>query len=299
MVRLPSAAGVTFRGMKRPRAPDLGRVWGRAVSIARQARERAKRIPSSLVIAVGALIAGGFLACFAVDSDYWRARSTLALLAALGVLALLSLRLWASERTDASRSNLGAALLGGLTVGITVLIAQLSIQERADQSAEKRQLQLLISQQRDLTGIDLTGRDLAGFYLREKTFDFARFFSANLTRADLYGVKMNRTDLTKARLTGAMLAYAEIRDSVLRDADLEGASLVGATVISANVQGTNLRGVNLRGATLRGLVYDDSTEWPADFDPGQIYGGVDQCKRLRAVGFPDPEETSDGQIKCS
>jgi uncharacterized protein YjbI with pentapeptide repeats len=253
----------------------------------------------SVLGAVGVLVAGGLLVLYSVSSGYWHSRSILALLGVLGVLSLLSLRLWASDKTDASRSNLGAALLGGLTVGITVLVVQLSIQERVDQRAERRQLQLLVSQQRDLTGIDLTDRNLAGFFLRERTLDLARFVSADLTRADLYGSKLRRTDLHEAKLTGAILAYTEIRDSNLQDADLEGASLVNATFVSVNVQGANLRNIDTRGADIRGLVYDDSTKWPTGLNPTEIPGGIDQCKRLRALGFPDPQEASDGQIKCS
>ena len=50
------------------------------------------------------------------------------------------------------------------------------------------------------------------------------------------------------------------------------ADLTGATMIQANLRGADLRGTNFEGAVmttanLRTTCYDDSTTWPAAYQP--------------------------------
>lgn len=211
-----------------------------------------------------------------------------ALFVALTVLALIGWHLWTRQRTRESKSNLGAALLGGLVVGFTVLIAQLLIQTRSDEAAEQRSLQLLVGLQKDLTGVDLHGRDLRGFFLRDKTLRFAQLEGTDLSGADLYGADLSHANLARANLQDAGLPYTKLFSANLSEADLRSATLVNANAREANLSDANLVGTDLRGTDRRGAAYDDGTTWPRNFDPA-TRGLVNMCELLPKRGM-SPED---------
>jgi uncharacterized protein YjbI with pentapeptide repeats len=68
--------------------------------------------------------------------------------------------------------------------------------------------------------------------------------------------------LSCARVSGiwaSILVEADLSFSDLREADLSGANLSGA----------DLFGSDLDGANLAAVIFDDETDWPDGFDPGQ------------------------------
>ncbi len=93
---------------------------------------------------------------------------------------------------------------------------------------------------------------------------------ADLTKVDLFNMRLNNTDLRNANMSGANLKYSWFSDSDLRganltkaylsevlldNADLSGAILTGASLQRSRVDGIKLAGANLEGATLAGLSF--------------------------------------------
>jgi hypothetical protein len=130
--------------------------------------------------------------------------------------------------------------------------------------------------------------------------------SASLAGADLRGVafvaaNLRRADLTRADLRGAVLADAHLDEASLENADLRGANLAGARLCClslhhADFRGADLRGVDfggrglamdvfgdpLNGVRLEGALYDDTTRWPAFFNPTEH--GCVWCERPEPKG---------------
>ncbi|GGM81214.1 hypothetical protein GCM10010106_29790 [Thermopolyspora flexuosa] len=224
------------------------------------------------------------------------------------IVAVLSIGafLWAFDhRSDASRSNLGAALVGGAVIGFIVFTQQDIAARQAAEEQDRQAALDVIRTQTDLTGADLASRDLAGLSLRNR-----RLEDANLDRASLLGTDLSRSSLSRAtftdakatgaRLAGADLTCANLQGADLRDADLSGVTLritayprrrvirVGdaapagsdlCRVVDGDVWGT----VRLRGADLRGARLDGADLRRADFC-GADLRGVD-LSRTRLLVF--------------
>lgn len=91
----------------------------------------------------------------------------------------------------------------------------------------------------DLSYQNISGHDFAGSRIRQSNFsvavaDRASFRGANLSLANLFGIRAGRADFT--------------------DANLEGATLVGGYFHGARFSGAVLDGANLSGADLDGAV---------------------------------------------
>ena len=67
-----------------------------------------------------------------------------------------------------------------------------------------------------------------------------------------------RADLRKANLRGVDLEKAQLQESNLQGADLQGANLQEANLQGAQLQGAQLREANLQGADLRGAQLQES-----------------------------------------
>jgi uncharacterized protein YjbI with pentapeptide repeats len=146
-------------------------------------------------------------------------------------------------------------------------------------------------------GADLEGADLEDAVMRGASLHGVNLRDADLSGADLQEADLSggRADLTGAKLVGANLRLAKLGEATLagadlRDADLSGAHLHGADLRDADLRGASLPGADLRfailGGDLRGAVFaadfrpadlgeavvadatwDETTRWPADFDP--------------------------------
>ena len=148
-------------------------------------------------------------------------------LAVLVALTLVGWQLWrTSPEPESNRATLGAGLLVGAVVALAVGYGQFEIdrtvrsieeqrQTLSQRLAERQNLQLTVSTQRRLSGIDLQGRDLSRFYLRRK-------------------------DLTTANLAEANLQGADLRESILLGADLRGADLRRAVLVGSDLRAADL-----------------------------------------------------------
>ncbi len=122
-------------------------------------------------------------------------------------------------------------------------------------------------QHADLSDSDLQEADLSG---TRTDLAAASLVGANLTLANLADTRLVGADLRDANLAGANLRGAD-----LRDADLRGASLLGAdlrlAILGGDARGTifaaDFRPARLQQAVLADVTWDDTTRWPAGFDP--------------------------------
>jgi uncharacterized protein YjbI with pentapeptide repeats len=135
--------------------------------------------------------------------------------------------LWqTSPDRHSARGALGAGLLVSALVSLAVGYGQFEIdrtvrsveQQRQDltqRQAERQNLQLTVTAQSQLSGIDLQGRDLSSFYMRGK----------NLTTANLAEANLRGTDFRNSNLVGADLRGADLRRAIFVGSDLRGADL--------------------------------------------------------------------------
>jgi hypothetical protein len=141
---------------------------------------------------------------------------------------------------------------------------------------------------------EVEGPSLAGADLQEMKLDAADLRQAdlrgtNLLRAHLFAADLSGADLTGACLRSAVLMGVNLRGAVLADADLAEASLAGA-----HLEGADLRSALLEEAKLQRCFFDESTQWPEDFDPWERGAGPSESMQRRVRGWIDsgmtPEE---------
>ncbi|MGD1937672.1 MAG: pentapeptide repeat-containing protein [Cyanophyceae cyanobacterium] len=111
--------------------------------------------------------------------------------------------------------------------------------------------------QTDVRGTDFRGADIAGVCWHQSRGDRSTQLPAGLTFVDL-GIQATQPN---AQWSGLTLSRAD-----LRYLDLRNANLTQAIALRADLRGTNLRHANLSDAQLTGCVYDDETEFPAEFN---------------------------------
>jgi len=101
---------------------------------------------------------------------------------------------------------------------------------------------------------------------------------ANLDGMVAPGVQLQGQNLSDANLYGCFLAGADLSFALLVNADMRGANLNGASLRGANLgrnalggaarlRGADLSSAILTGTRLDGAEYDDSTIFPAGFNP--------------------------------
>jgi uncharacterized protein YjbI with pentapeptide repeats len=156
----------------------------------------------------------------------------------------------------------------------------------------------------DLTEACLSGADFTRADFREATLTRSRLArsmlrEANLAGADLqdsclYGADLSGADLQLARLVQADLRLSNLHDADLRSADLRQADLRNADLRQADLRGTDLR-AQLEGVKLTGARYDDTTRWPASFEPARR-GAVTVAE---AVPVEAPRGRGDEPSPCS
>ena len=114
--------------------------------------------------------------------------------------------------------------------------------------------------------------ELGSANLSEADLSGANLVGAFLHSADLSAAFMASTDLTDGDLRQANLSAANLNNAILTGADMRYADLTGATMIQANLRGADLRGTylasaDITNANLRTTCYDNSTTWPATYQP--------------------------------
>jgi uncharacterized protein YjbI with pentapeptide repeats len=210
---------------------------------------------------------------FSIKDQSWAAVPILMLIMG-STLAMIGWNIWKRDRDEpGSRSDLGAALLGGAVVAFIVFGLQLVSEQQRERLTEHQSLQLTIGLSRDLGGADLAGRDLTGFYfqgkdLREANLRGAVLVEANLTRANVGGADLREADLRRANLSEAQFTDPKICP---QEAQLQGAVLEGATMKFANLTKMQLAGINFRAANLEFANFDEANLQNADLRSSQLF----------------------------
>ncbi|HZM74074.1 MAG TPA: pentapeptide repeat-containing protein [Candidatus Limnocylindrales bacterium] len=150
--------------------------------------------------------------------------------------------------------------------------AALTVLGRFPQDSHEKHLERI-----DARGADLFGARLAGADLHYADLSDSILVNADLRGADLTGAMMQdaalinanfyQADLRTASLQRARLDYANVRAGDLSGADLRDARLTGTHLEQADLRGANLSTVDLSKTFLKGAVADETTRWPAQFDP--------------------------------
>lgn len=225
--------------------------------------------------------------------------SKLAFVTVVILLLVLSVGLlfWFSRRIPDSRSNLGAAITGGLIVALVILVMDGNIRDRiaqqtmdqnakTDEQTEKltadieeqteqfgtqfqRQTaalgqQIQLSSIEDLTKSNLPGQDLSGLNL----------FGTDLTGSNFFGSNLTGSNFSDTIMSQAVLSTADLSDSIFLNANLSGANLFGSIGTRANfafadltnavLANVNWLDANLLGATLAG----------ADLESANLTGAI-------------------------
>ncbi|WP_406081279.1 pentapeptide repeat-containing protein [Micromonospora sp. NBC_00858] len=134
----------------------------------------------------------------------------------------------------------------------------------------------------DLSGTDLRHADLSNLDLRAADLHSARLYRAFVIRADFSYVDFGSADMAhfignasrfdnawfhNADCTDGHFDSAAFKHAILQGADFQGAHLVRADFRFALLGEANFSGANLREARFEGAVADETTVWPAGFDP--------------------------------
>lgn len=211
----------------------------------------------------------------------WPAAGVLAVLLGLGVLLVIR------DRTPATRAEIGRGLVVGALIALTIGWIQLDNDSRLRQAENRRQdeavrrdLQLLLSRENDLGGIELEHRDLSRFLLSRKDLGRAHLRQAILQSTDLRGASLRLTDLAFADLRDAdlspagltvvvsgLIAERPIRPKRKESDDVDSQLRTGPVKVFdvADLRGAVLRWADLRGADLRWARLDrDSEREPND-----------------------------------
>jgi uncharacterized protein YjbI with pentapeptide repeats len=114
---------------------------------------------------------------------------------------------------------------------------------------------------------ELRARLTAGGDLSGQDFSRARLDVLKLRGADLAGADLHGADLTGTDLRSASLRDANMRGACLTGAQLNGANLSGADLRDAYLLMTDFGDATLADVRFTGAVWDQSTQWPAGFDP--------------------------------
>ncbi|MCJ2543881.1 pentapeptide repeat-containing protein [Thermostichus vulcanus] len=156
-------------------------------------------------------------------------------------------------------------------------------------------LSLALLNRSDLSEALLIETNLTGAELQNAILTFAYAQKANLSGAYVGGSDLEGIDLSLANLYGAYFPGSNLRGAYLESANLQrsifqGANLERARLKGADLRQTDLRGANLIGADLRetnieetfwsGAVYDQTTLFPANFNPEKLGLVLSQKKAL-------------------
>jgi uncharacterized protein YjbI with pentapeptide repeats len=231
----------------------------------RPARSPASALGGLVVLA----LAGGLLLVILTHESSAPLWVTMPLASLLVVAGFL---LWFPTRRDlSSRSELGAALLGGALVALAILYLQ-SEQEKA---SDRESFRLEVALQPDLKHSDLRGQDLSGLLLRSKDLSGAQLGRADARGADFTGSYLIGADMRHMQADGTRFEYAVLSCgrqaatsttavdgeagagatqpllTTLRHADLPGAALAFAKLVGTDLRDADLSDADLRHTDLR------------------------------------------------
>jgi hypothetical protein len=234
---------------------------------ANAARTSAQSRTPYIAVIIVAVIVVMLLGLSVIGLDVSDPLGSLLLLGFALALALAGVLVWWPDReATGSRSNLGAALLGGAVITFTVFGFQLgdarrqaaidhryqAVLIRVQDTGNKIQTQgnqiqvQAISLQKQLARA-ASARQLETLQRGQQPFQLVIALQQDLTGIDLHGKDLSGYYLRNKVLVRANLSQADLRE--------------------ANLEGTNLTNADLRGANLQGAIASRSTQWPEGFDP--------------------------------
>jgi len=254
-VRLASLAGARLRGFKL-RGADLRSVDLRGADLRGADLQDADMAGANLNGASLVEVGRGARGDDALQLHLW--------LGLLSVAALVATTWW--PRFPPGPYSILGWLAGLLCIGLAVVLYYKRPWHSEPPGLRHAKLQRASLQRCYLPGAALDHADLSEATLSD----------ADLMGASLHGATLRGADLTRSRLDGVDLQQADLRDANLQDAHLRGADLRGA-----DLRGADLR-AHLNGADLHGARYDDTTRWPASFQPAR-HGAVASSEVVPAV----------------
>ncbi|MFE6805973.1 pentapeptide repeat-containing protein [Streptomyces sp. NPDC057681] len=146
----------------------------------------------------------------------------------------------------------------------------------------------VILSEADLRNAVLPGADLRNAFLEMAHLDRAFLQEANLQGALLLGANFTHADLSRANLRGVKYTCPFQPTKGLKCLDLQYADLFEADLRNAKLSGVSLHKANLLGADLRGADLHRADLTGADFSDAKL-AGVDlgEAKRAGAIGLPE------------
>lgn len=178
-----------------------------------------------------AVSALGGLAAWIVARELAHAEAgTAAAITLLTVIAFLAVSLVSSQGgIRKARPDIGTALLTGVAIAAAILWLQFELQHSIDKASQQQSLELTLSLQQSLVGIDLHNKDLRNLYLPDK----------DLREANLNSARLQSTRLAGSSLDGAYIESADLDQAVLSNTRLSDTRLQKAQARHANFTGTH------------------------------------------------------------
>jgi uncharacterized protein YjbI with pentapeptide repeats len=152
----------------------------------------------------------------------------------------------------------------------------------------------------DLSGADLSSANLGGVKLRGADLSRADLFTANLRGADLSGAFLNNAEIITADLFEANLRGANLKGAILIETNLSGADLFEANLSGANLRGADLRGAILIEATLSKAKLNKTVFTGAHLSYSD-FGNVDlsACIDLDTINYEGPSSIGTDTLQLS
>jgi hypothetical protein len=174
---------------------------------------------------------------------------------------------WQGRGEDESYSTLGAAILGGALVGVTVFGIQINTDTQRQRIADRDSIQSVVAFRQNLSHLDFSGKDLSFFSFDKKNMSNINLIDANLSSASFFKTNLRGAFLGGADLSNAGLSHADLRASELGGVQTSNTYVGRADLRKAFICSADLSGVqDLESANLHGAVASSSARWPSGFD---------------------------------
>ena len=180
--------------------------------------------------------------------------------------------LWEDEKlADLTRNSLSLLFLGLPTFFILWVFRTHDVRKQIDNNTFFECVRLLASKEEKVISTKVALEQL--MYLRRKNPSYKRRIDSltrgiPLEKANLYFAQLYDINLFLADLTGTYLTHANLSGANLTGADLTDTNLCDTILADAKLYGTNLKkALYCATAIFEGARYDETTEFPPDFDP--------------------------------
>lgn len=156
---------------------------------------------------------------------------------------------------------------------------------REESEPLRTRVQIHLTGDEPMAGLDLTGADLSGMDLRGANLRGAWLEAADLTGADLDGADLEMAVLARARLGGANLSRCKARGANFSEADLALADLSGLDLTDGFFVRTNLTDANLRDTNIERADFTEATLLRTDLSGSKLKNGFLVQNRFEGVSL--------------